>query len=497
MNLFEKAFHGKTYQLLHVLDVSIPLLCLLRDKELLTYLQVESLNVIEDKSKKVEELLQILRRLDDSKFDVFCSVLVTVGQPAIVKIIRPDAEPTQRRSDASQYVTELSSTCVPREQLGLTVGSEQDRQTIELEETIEVDYGLPVVLHGHKVLTSREWQHIAQHHDVHRREVQIRVSRLLEFAVQTLKSGNESMWSALKNTSFQDSLHETKQPHIANFIMTNGVIDTSRFCDVCPLNEQQRISLLPRPDVTVNSSLNSQDRTLLDMLLTEGVISSGQQEYISEAEIRGKSNERLLLIMKRRSVADVKTFFRCLLKMGCSDVVDRLNKPGIFVPIHTTINSKTMTNEDKRKRENVFVKFFKWLLGKPDNSELYPEAFEAVTCLQKRGCDLYPESKQSIAWYIHCQTQDSLDSLRHMYDSDKLAQVLHVIFNSGLRDQEPLPLRLEWRAGKYEFYETSSQPFGSFFGALSTVWILWKFLSINVKLGRYQIHLDNILKACS
>ena len=73
---------------------------------MLTDLQLESLKVLKGNSEKVDELLVILGRLEDAKFDVFCSVLYIVGQSAIVKMIRPDAEPTQPRPDESQHSTE-------------------------------------------------------------------------------------------------------------------------------------------------------------------------------------------------------------------------------------------------------------------------------------------------------------------------------------------------------------------------------------------------------
>ena len=112
MNKFEKAFHGKRFELLHRLVVDLYLLNCLHDKGMLTDLQLEPLKVLKVNSEKVHELLGILCRLEDAKFVVFCSVLHIVGQSAIVKMIRPDAEPTQPRPDESQHSTEQGNDII-------------------------------------------------------------------------------------------------------------------------------------------------------------------------------------------------------------------------------------------------------------------------------------------------------------------------------------------------------------------------------------------------
>ena len=114
MNKFKSAFHGKRYELLHYLHVDVSLLNCLHDKELLTDLQLGSLRVLTHNHRKVDELFNILGRLEDSLFDVFCSVLVTVGQPAIVRKIRLGVEPNEPRTDenvTSHYAGSERSTC--------------------------------------------------------------------------------------------------------------------------------------------------------------------------------------------------------------------------------------------------------------------------------------------------------------------------------------------------------------------------------------------------
>ena len=144
--------------------------------------------------------------------------------------------------------------------------------------------------------------------------IEERVSCVLNFAVEKLKTENRSVMSTLKDTSFLESLKHTNQPHIANFIQKDGMTE-SITDDVCPLDEHQRRSLHPCPNVTERSYLDARDPNLQNMLLGQGVISQSQQEYLTDSLHRTMSNERLLLILKRRSVADVKAF----LSLSCLD----------------------------------------------------------------------------------------------------------------------------------------------------------------------------------
>jgi len=467
MNKFKNAFDGKMYVLSRDLDVCLPLLLLLRDRRLITDEQLEALKVMKLNFEKVYELLVILSRLDDSKFDVFCSVLNDVNQSAIIKIIRPDSEP---RAAESQEIADKYSFCVPEKQLHLTSGSKRDAFKAELAEILEADYGLPDELYVHKMLQLSECEDITQHRETYRCQVHSRVTRLLDYVVQNQRNRNEDLLNTVKNNSFLDSLVKTRQKHVVNFIIQDGKIDHSRFGDMFPVNEQQRMRLHPRPSITDNSSMNARHPSLQAILTAKGVISVGQQDYIMADVPRRTSNERLLLIMKRRSLAHVKAFIDCLIETGQKDVVEGLNERGVFVRIHTTIlpGPPTVTNEDKRDRESWFSKIVNWILSRFKKSDQYPPVRDAVSYLQNKGCALkYVEANQSIAWYILCQTPDALESLRNMYVSNELALVVHDIFNSlcgGCGTK--LPLRVEWRADNNEFsrnvsFETHCHLFGT------------------------------------
>jgi len=454
MEKFKNAFLGNMHPLSKNLVADLPLLLLLQDKGLLTDVQVESLEVVKENFPKAHKLLNILSRLEDSKFDVFCSVLNTVGQSAVVKIIRPDSE---ARSAESQHISELYSSCVPVEQLLLVGRSVRDKHKSELAEILEVDYGLPDVLHRHELLTLEECQGVTQHRETYRHHAQLRASHLIECVIDNQGKRNEDLLNTLNVDSFLDSLTETHQAHVVNYIRQDGKIDQSKVGDMCPLNEQLRMKLHPCPSITEMSDMNSRDPALQAMLTAMGVISIGQHNYIMAEVPRETSNERLLLIMKRRSLAHVKKFINCLIKTGHKDVVNKLNQPDVIVPIHTTIDLPTITNEDKRDRDGWFSIIFNWILGTPKNADLYPPVSDAITRLQNKGCDIkYVEASESITWYILCQTSASLESLRDMYISNELAQVLHDIFNSVCGDcRTILPLRVEWRAD-YDFSKSVS-----------------------------------------
>ena len=68
--------------------------------------------------------------------------------------------------------------------------------------------------------------------------------------------------------------------------------------------------------------------------------------------------------------------------MGHDDVVRKLNERGICVCVHTSIDSQTMTNEDKQRRENRFVKFFYRLTKKGRKSDLNTKVWNARACLE-------------------------------------------------------------------------------------------------------------------
>ena len=466
MKKFKNAFARKWHELSGQLEVSLPLLTILYDHEVLSHGHFEKLKGIQENFEKVNKLLEILIRRDDRYFDVFCDDLDADGQSAIVEIIRRKAQPI---ADESLHNTRQLSVCVPHERLVQAVSSKQDEQTTELEELLEVDYGLHNVLCKNKLLTLSECQNIAQHRHDHRFEVQKRVSRLLKFAVEKLNKGNENVLKALNNTSFLRSLEETDQRHIVNFIEKDGSIESIKSYEDRPLNQHQRRSLHPHPEITERSHLNSQNPSLQKMLLDEEVITGSQREYIGTDGPLSTSNERLLSIMQRRSVANVVAFFRCLDELGCRSVARKLNVPGVCSCIRTTINSRTMTDRDKQKREKLVVERLNQSKKKSRHSEQFRKVKESLACLENKRCVVkYVESRRSIAWFIQCQTLDSLDSLRAMYNSNELAHVLHDIFNSMRGVHEPpLPLRVEWKVEDYEFCRTvfekpSSQPFGAF-----------------------------------
>jgi len=427
-------------------SVCLSLLLMLNDARLLTDHQLESLRIEQDNIKRVYDLIVILCRLHDTRFNAFCCVLSEAGQQAVVDIMNE-----QPRNN------EHNPMHVPEDQLAQAGGVERDRQVLEMEEILEADYGLPDELHRHGVLTFTECEHINHLRETDRYQVQMRISLLVGYVESHIRRPNQSLMAALANIdSFLSSLVETDQTHIVNFIMQPGIVDPATFGDNYPLNDQQRMRLHPCPRLTERGDLDSRDNTLHAMLTARGVLSQGQQNYVMADVPRNISNERLLMIMKRKSVAHAKTFCQCLNQTGQRDVLAMLNEVGIFVRIHTSINQPTMTNEDKRDREGWFVNFFNWILSARINSTMYTPFWRAVTYLYNNGSEFrYVEATGSIAWCILCRTQDALERLRHMYNTNELEHLLHDMFNSVCGFNKVLPFRVEWKADEYELCRMS------------------------------------------
>jgi len=198
------------------------------------------------------------------------------------------------------------------------------------------------------------------------------------------------------------------------------------------------------------------------------VLTHGMIDDITTETSPTKSNKRLLRIMMRRSVAHARTFIQCLLKTRQKNMADKLNESCVFVCVHSTMNTATMTNEQKQQRESWFVKIFRLFIYWRQESGQHLRMYEACTYLENNGCTFVDvEERESIAWHIKCQTLESLERLRAMYNSNELAYVLHDIFNDPRCGGEVVPLYVVWSSENYEICkkvmrETSCRPFGRF-----------------------------------
>jgi len=471
MNNFACAFDGKKDLLSEKFDVSRKLLNCLSDAGLLTEEQYEELEAMITNNKtnyaRVPALIKILRKLDDSdgsKFREFCRVLAEVGQSHIIEIIRRD----EVQSVEIPLVTPVCETCsrCSDKHLDVVQVPGKDELISELEEIIEPDYGLVDELCVKKVITERQCAEVKGLREIDK--VHQRVRYLLELLEQKLrKTSDKRRLDSLKNDDFYVSLNITNQTHVVNYIKENGRISSS-FGGVRPLSEQQRLNLHPRYTL-IMSDLNSMDAVLHDRLKSEAILCSRQSEDILCEKSVLAGNERLLLIMKRKSVAHVEHFIKCLLESGFKTIAKELIAPGVSACIHTKISSTTVSDNDKQQNESLVTKLINLilrtgaiLLGK------YPQVQKSCASLKDIGCEVtHTDEEHSVVWYIRCQSLQSLEMLRELYESQELAKILHDMFNSLCPSNEELSLNVDWSTDSFEmcktyWRETKGLPFASY-----------------------------------
>jgi hypothetical protein len=187
----------------------------------------------------VDELLVLFKRRDDSLLPEFCKILKDVGQLHVVKLILPDGHSLRFELLPVELDTELIVTVEPR-------------------------YGLPGDLYSKGVINHNQRQIINE-----ATSVNDRVFRLLKAVRQN--------YQHLKVEAFLQALEEHDQPHVVNFIKTDGKIG-DEFGDVRPLNDQQRRRLWSTQDVV--SKLDLQEGRFLDRLRARAVISDVQQKDV-------------------------------------------------------------------------------------------------------------------------------------------------------------------------------------------------------------------------
>jgi len=106
---FKSAFEGKLSLLQEKLEVSLKLLSELLDVKLLTKEHVQKIKAKITDEEKVLELLEILKKRDDSQFDYFCRALENCEQDHVVDIFCPkeyDWRKGQWRTDEELPVVE-------------------------------------------------------------------------------------------------------------------------------------------------------------------------------------------------------------------------------------------------------------------------------------------------------------------------------------------------------------------------------------------------------
>jgi hypothetical protein len=75
---------------------------------------LKGLKKIDDNSDKVDELLKVVQRRDDSLLPEFCKILIKVDQLHVVKLILPDGHHLRCELIPEELDTELILTIEPR-----------------------------------------------------------------------------------------------------------------------------------------------------------------------------------------------------------------------------------------------------------------------------------------------------------------------------------------------------------------------------------------------
>jgi hypothetical protein len=119
-NPFQIAFEGKTHWLADNLDVTKKLLRKLVDEKIIKLEHLLEIKSITGNDGKVDELLSILRRRDGRLFSTFCDILTKDDQQHVTCILRWTGTTTFQTSD-----------------------KQKNGMEVELEEILELDYGLP------------------------------------------------------------------------------------------------------------------------------------------------------------------------------------------------------------------------------------------------------------------------------------------------------------------------------------------------------------------
>jgi len=435
---FGAAFQAKEGYLRKTLDVSGDLLANLKDRHILTDEHVEHLTEIKNQFKIASKLVEILKRRDPTLLYSFYDALFETKQDHVVKELAPEYYQQKKEQKPVEIHSNVENV------------ANIEPLTQDLRETQEPDYLLPDNLYGVCVISDEQRQLIREEKPVHNR-----VSCLL----QAVKKYNSE---GLKDSRFLKALKDDNQTHVANLITTDGNIGPT-YGDIRPLVEQQRRRLLNHK--VLLEDMNSRSKRLRTLLVSNKVVSDLQSDHVKAEKTRYFSNARLLRIMRRRSVADVKNFIKCLAQTNQKKIANQLTDAGVVACLHTNIGNSTLSAEDQLLKEGEAADNFTY--GHPGKCQRAEE-----TCERMSGNGQYilgVEVNQSLVWFILCLNLPALESLRRSYEavSGELTEMLSTIFNSLCCSIGAFQLHIEWSDNDYEeckafFNESSGLPFGLF-----------------------------------
>jgi hypothetical protein len=417
---FTEAFNCKQNKLAEELDVSDELLHKLNDAKIINAASCERIKKIQYNADKVDELLHVIERRDDSLLPDFCKILRDLDQLNVVKLILPDGHYLRDELIPDELTTELMLTTEPRYRL---LGDLLSKQVIDRNQ--------------HMIITEET-------------SADDRVLRLIQAVRQS--------YGHVKVELFLQALEENDQPHVVNFINTDGKLGVE-FGDVRPLNEQQRRRLWLICDEF--AAMDLQEGRFLDLLRARGVISALQQDDVLSKKSRNESIQLLLEILERRSLANLNQFIECLNETKQSSIVQWLKKEGAVARLRSTIDQPEMSVE------NELMAVFEKLTDECNHQNKNDLAFRLRELMENNGYKITcAKRKNSIAWYVMCYSEDKLELLRWLYESPcrLLFSILQCIFTRTCGRARSQRLSIKWTSEDYEncmryLIETSGRPF--------------------------------------
>jgi hypothetical protein len=412
----------RIHDVAEVLEVTDSLVLELKNANLLRDEDVEIIKKKDRNLDKAMKLLSILISKQDANLTSICKILKADGQLRVVRMILQDVR---------RWMVEIS----PEE-------LEHD-----LEKILEPTYGLLEKLCSVGVIEPNQRATILLQKPVNRR-----VSCLLNAVMQN--------WGSIKAKYFLETLEDEGQSHVVNFIVASGEVDSD--CgDNRPLSEQQRRRLWCNKNVL--EALDLGGDKLIELLQNRNVLSSSLLASVTSKKTHEERKKRLIRILERRSLADVKQFIAVLDEIDQKNVIQWLAEVGSVACIFTSIGIPEMSVEDKLKRERQFVRCFN-VRGQSRKDELI-----STICgyMEKMGFEImHVKMETHVVWYIMCRTVQALKNLRQLYESPsgQLANALQCIFNGSCGCNEDLQLSVEWSSEDFDsccrfLTETSGRPF--------------------------------------
>jgi hypothetical protein len=183
-----------------------------------------------------------------------------------------------------------------------------------LREFIETKFDLPHALLSCGVLTHEQMRSVRA-----TKEEYERVDLLLKYLAETTEAQRVDVCRALRLTG---------QQHVTNFIdMAVGQNAAADYGDNLTL-DKHRSDIIDTNGYELAELIQVKYEGFLDMIYACKCITKQQKDYLNNLPPSAASNNELLAILRRRSIADYKSFVACLANSGQLHVANVLKYGG-------------------------------------------------------------------------------------------------------------------------------------------------------------------------